>query len=329
VVAPDNECDGVGPGHKTAPETVVVVHRESTAYAIETEDLCRRFGAVEALRSITLQVPVGAVFGLLGANGSGKSTLLKLLMGHLRPTRGKITILGHRLEGECAALRERVGYVAESHYLYEWMTVEEIIGFTRVFHRTWDDDKASALVRRFGLPLTRRVKELSRGNRARLALTLALSFNPELILLDEPTTGLDPIVRRDFITHILGQEMPTRPTVVMSSHIVEEIERIADHVAILHEGRLLLVAPMASLKESVRKIRCRTNGGMLSPADVPGFLRQEAVNGEVVVTVEDFGEATLGTLRQRGIVPLDVLPLSLEDIFVETILAASGQSDGQ
>lgn len=307
----------------------MTTREENYPYAVETENLWRTFGSVEALRSVTLQVPRGSIFGLLGANGSGKSTLLKLLMGHLKPTRGRIRILGQPLDGERIELRERVGYVAEHHYLYEWMTVREIIHFTRAFHATWDDEKASALVGRFNLPLSKRVRELSRGNRARLALTLALSFNPELLLLDEPTTGLDPIVRRDFTTHILGERVEPKPTVLFSSHIVEEVEKVADHVGILHEGKLLLAAPITSLKESVRKIRCRTNGRAISSTDVPGFLRRESVNGDECVIVRDFTEAALQALRDRGIVPLDVESLTLEEIFVETIRAAISEESRQ
>ncbi|HXF04440.1 MAG TPA: ABC transporter ATP-binding protein [Blastocatellia bacterium] len=307
----------------------MTVREENRPYAVETENLWRTFGSVEALRSVTLQVPRGSIFGLLGANGSGKSTLLKLLMGHLKPTRGRIRILGHPLDGECIKLRERVGYVAEHHYLYEWMTVREIIHFTRAFHATWDDEKASALVRRFNLPLSKRVRELSRGNRARLALTLALSFNPELLLLDEPTTGLDPIVRRDFTTHILGERTESQQTVLFSSHIVEEVEKVADHVGILHEGRLLLAAPIKWLKESVRKIRCRTNGRTISSTDVPGFLRRESVNGDEWIIVRDFSEAILQALQDRGIVPLDVESLTLEEIFVETIMATTSEGARQ
>lgn len=311
------------------PPKTVTAREENHPYAVETENLWRTFGSVEALRSVTLQVPRGSVFGLLGANGSGKSTLLKLLMGHLKPTRGRIRILGQPLDGERIELRERVGYVAEHHYLYGWMTVREIIHFTRAFHATWDDEKASALVRRFNLPLSARVRELSRGNRARLALTLALSFNPELLLLDEPTTGLDPIVRRDFTAHILGERTEPKQTVLFSSHIVEEVEKVADHVGILHEGRLLLAAPITSLKESVRKIRCRTNGGAISSTDVPGFLRRESVNGDACVIVRDFSEAVLQALHDRGIVPLDVESLTLEEIFVEMIMATTSEESRQ
>jgi ABC-2 type transport system ATP-binding protein len=173
-------------------------------YAIETRNLGRKFGKFEAVRGVDLVVPKGTVFGLLGVNGAGKSTIIKMIMGHLRPSSGEIRVLGRALGEDLIEIRKRVAYVSENRYLYEWMTVEESIRFTRAFHATWDDGKAADLLKRFSLPAEKKVRQLSRGNRARLCLLLALSFNPELIILDEPTSGLDPIVRRDFIENIVA-----------------------------------------------------------------------------------------------------------------------------
>jgi ABC-2 type transport system ATP-binding protein len=300
----------------------VVTGSETSQYAVETENLHRSFGDFIAVRSVSLNVPRGSVFGLLGANGAGKSTMLKMLMGHLKPTSGTIRILGRQLDRDLIEIRKRVGYVAEHHYLYEWMTVEEAISFTRAFHATWDDQKSAALLKRFKLPAKKRVKELSRGNRARLGLTLALSFSPELIILDEPTTGLDPIVRRDFVEHILAEIGKEGRTVLFSSHIVEEVERVADYVGILHDGKLLVTARISALKESVRKIRCETNGmKTLDPSGLPGLLGIEPLEHEQWLTFKDFSQDTLRMLTERGIAHSDVLPMSLEDIFVDMIRA--------
>ena len=180
---------------------------DSTAgdYAIETENLSRNFGKFEAVRGVDLKVQRGTVFGLLGVNGAGKSTIIKMIVGHLRPSAERLRVLGRTLEQDLIEFPKRVAYVSENRYLYEWMTVEESVRFTRAFHAAWDDRKAADLLRRFSLPPDKKVKQLSRGNRARLCLMLALSFNPELIILDEPTSGLDPIVRRDFIENIVSE----------------------------------------------------------------------------------------------------------------------------
>jgi ABC-2 type transport system ATP-binding protein len=290
-------------------------------YAIETRELWRTFGKFEAVKGVSLRVPKGTVFGLLGVNGAGKSTIIKMMMGHLRPTSGEISLLGRTLGEDLIEIRKRVAYVSENRYLYEWMTVAESLGFTRAFHETWDDRKAADLLKRFSLPPEKKVRQLSRGNRARLCLLLALSFNPELIILDEPTSGLDPIVRRDFIENIVSEIAEEGKTVLFSSHIVEEVERVADYVGIINEGELLLVSTLDDIKSSYKRVRYATNGTRPEVAGVPGVLAVENGRHEQVLTVKAWGEETLGALGERGVKNPEVLPISLEDIFVNTVRA--------
>jgi len=292
-----------------------------TEQAIETVNLTRKFGDFTAVNSVSMQIPKGSVFGLLGINGAGKSTIIKMLLGHLRPTSGEVNILGRSLEKDLIEIRKKVGYVSENRYLYEWMTVAESVKFTKGFHENWDDAKAESLLKRFGLPLNKRVKQLSRGNRARLCLTLALSFNPELIILDEPTSGLDPIVRRDFIENIVVEIGQEGRTVLFSSHIVEEVERVADYVAIINEGKLLLSTSVDALKASVKRVRFSANGKRPDLSDMPSVLGIENLRHEQIVTFKNFTEETLRTLTLRGIYNPEVLPLSLEDIFVYSVRA--------
>ncbi len=290
-------------------------------YAIETHDLWRKFGKFEAVRGVNLQVLRGTVFGLLGVNGAGKSTIIKMIVGHLRPTRGEIQILGRAQAEDPTGMRERVAYVSENRYLYEWMTVDESVRFTKAFHRTWDDRKAGDLLKRFGLPGGKKVRQLSRGNRTRLCLLLALSFNPELIILDEPTSGLDPIVRRDFIENIVAEIGEEGKTVLFSSHIVEEVERVADYVGIINDGELLLTSSLDEIKASYKRIRYAANGARPELAGVPGVLAVENGRHEQVLTVEGWGEELMGVLRERGVRDPEMLPISLEDIFVNTVRA--------
>ena len=289
--------------------------------AVETENLGRTFGKFEAVRGVSLRVPRGTVFGLLGVNGAGKSTVIKMIVGHLRPTSGRIQVLGRTLEEDLVEIRRRVAYVSENRYLYEWMTVAESIQFTRAFHDTWDDGKASDLLKRFSLPPEKKVRQLSRGNRARLCLLLALSYNPELIILDEPTSGLDPIVRRDFIENIVSEISDEGKTVLFSSHIVEEVERVADYVGIINDGELLLVNSVEEIKSSYKRVRYATNGTRPEVAGVPGLLGVENGRHEQVLTVRCFGDETMRALAERGIANPEVLPISLEDIFVDTVRA--------
>jgi ABC-2 type transport system ATP-binding protein len=290
-------------------------------YAIETRELWRRFGKFEAVKGVSLRVPKGTVYGLLGVNGAGKSTVIKMIMGHLRPTRGEISILGRALGEDLIEIRKRVAYVSENRYLYEWMTVAESIRFTRGFHETWDDKKAADLLKRFNLPAEKKVRQLSRGNRARLCLLLALSFNPELIVLDEPTSGLDPIVRRDFIENIVAEIAEEGKTVLFSSHIVEEVERVADYVGIMDEGQLLMVSTIDDIKLSYKRVRYATNGTRPEVAGVPGVVMVENGRHEQVLTVHSFCDETLHLLGERGVKNPEVLPISLEDIFVNKVRA--------
>jgi ABC-2 type transport system ATP-binding protein len=289
--------------------------------AVETRNLWRKFGKFEAVKNVSLSVPKGTVFGLLGVNGAGKSTIIKMAMGHLRPTSGEIRVLGRTLGEDLIEIRKRVAYVSENRYLYEWMTVGESLRFTRAFHETWDERKAAELLKRFSLPPEKKVRQLSRGNRARLCLLLALSFNPELIILDEPTSGLDPIVRRDFIENIVTEIADEGKTVLFSSHIVEEIERVADYVGIINEGELLLVSTIDDIKASYKRVRYATNGTRPEVAGVPGVLAVENGRHEQVLTVRAWGDETLSALGERGVKNPEVLPISLEDIFVNTVRA--------
>lgn len=290
-------------------------------YAVETRDLRRTFGKFEAVKGVSLRVPKGTVYGLLGVNGAGKSTIIKMMMGHLRPTSGEISLLGRTLGEDLIEIRKRVAYVSENRYLYEWMTVAESIRFTSAFHETWDDKKAADLLRRFSLPPEKKVRQLSRGNRARLCLLLALSFNPELIILDEPTSGLDPIVRRDFIENIVSEIAEEGKTVLFSSHIVEEIERVADYVAVVNEGEVLLVSTIDDIKASYKRVRYATNGTRPEVAGVPGVLAVENGRHEQVLMVSTWGDETMRSLGERGVRNPEVLPISLEDIFVNTVRA--------
>ena len=290
-------------------------------YAVETENLGRRFGTFEAVRGVDLRVQRGTVFGLLGINGAGKSTIIKMIVGHLRPTNGRLRVLGRTLEEDLVEIRRRVAYVSENRYLYEWMTVAESVRFTRAFHANWDDQKAADLLKRFSLPPEKKVRQLSRGNRARLCLLLALSYNPELIILDEPTSGLDPIVRRDFIENIVSEISEEGKTVLFSSHIVEEVERVADDVGIINDGELLLVSSVEEIKASYRRVRYATNGARPELSGVPGLLGVENGRHEQVLTVRGFGDETISALAERGVGNPEVLPISLEDIFVNTVRA--------
>jgi ABC-2 type transport system ATP-binding protein len=220
-----------------------------SAPAIAVEGLTRRFGKHVAVDRLSFEVETGRVCGFLGRNGAGKTTTIRMLMNLLRPNAGRMTVLGLDPRRQTVDLMRRVGYVGETPAMHGWMRVRELVRFTAGFYKSWDDAQVASLVERFGIDPGQRVKHLSRGTNAQLALALALGHNPDLLILDEPSTGLDPIVRRDFLEGIIQLIQEEGRTVLFSSHLVHEVERVADQVVIIEEGRLVTTTSVESLKD--------------------------------------------------------------------------------
>jgi ABC-2 type transport system ATP-binding protein len=221
--------------------------------------LTRRFGATTALHSVSLSVPRGAVYGLVGANGAGKTTLIKHILGLLCAESGSVRVFGRDPVTDPVAVLSRIGYLSEENDLPGWMRVEELIRYQRAFYSGWDDAYAEELRHAFALDPTVKVKTLSKGQKARVGLLMALAYRPELLVLDEPSSGLDPIVRRDILGAVIRTIADEGRTVLFSSHLLEEVERVADHVTMINEGQIILSAPLSEIKESHR-----VDGRMLS-----------------------------------------------------------------
>jgi len=219
---------------------------------ISVSELSRRFGAKVALDAVSLSVPRGAVHGLVGANGAGKTTLIKHVLGLLRAERGSVRVFGLDPVADPVSVLSRTGYLSDDHDLPGWMRVDELLRYSRAFYPTWDDAYADELRRTFGLDPAARIKSLSRGQKARAGLLVALAYRPELLVLDEPSSGLDPVVRRDILEAILRTIAEEGRTVLFSSHLLDEVERVADHVTMIDEGRIVLSAPLATIRESHR-----------------------------------------------------------------------------
>lgn len=219
---------------------------------ILVSDLTRRFGAKTALASVTLSLARGGVYGLVGANGAGKTTLIRHLLGLLRPERGTVRVFGRDPVADPVGVLSRLGYLAEDNDLPGWMRLGELMNYTRAFYPAWDDDYAEELRHAFELNPTIKIKHLSKGQKARAGLLAALAHRPELLVLDEPSSGLDPIVRRDILGAILRTIALEGRTVLFSSHLLDEVEQVADHVTMIDKGRVVLSAPLAEIKASHR-----------------------------------------------------------------------------
>jgi ABC-2 type transport system ATP-binding protein len=240
--------------------------------AIEIRNLSRRFGRNDALSDVSLTIPRGVVFGLVGTNGAGKTTLIRHTMGLLRPQSGSVAVFGLDPVSNPTGVLSRVGYLSELNELPEWMRVDELIRFTRPFYPNWDDSYARKLQEMFELDPRKQIQQLSKGQRARVGLVLALSYRAELLILDEPSSGLDPLVRRDILRAVIETIVHEGRTVLFSSHLLDEVERVADQVAIINSGRIIQNDALDSLKSSYHRMVLHFDRPVASPPDTAGFF---------------------------------------------------------
>jgi ABC-2 type transport system ATP-binding protein len=221
---------------------------------ISVSELTRRFGATTALDSVSVSLPRGAVYGLVGANGAGKTTLIRHILGLLRAERGSVRVFGLDPVADPVAVLSRIGYLSEENDLPGWMRVDELIRYTSAFYPKWDDAYAEELGQGFALDPSARIRNLSKGQKARAGLLVALAHRPELLVLDEPSSGLDPIVRRDILGAVIRTIAHEGRTVLFSSHLLDEVEEVADHVTMISHGRVALSAPLEAIKSSHRSL---------------------------------------------------------------------------
>jgi ABC-2 type transport system ATP-binding protein len=291
--------------------------------AITIERFTKHFGRRTAVNDLSLEVPRGSVFGLLGQNGAGKSTTIKALLNLVKPSEGRLTILGLDSVLDAVAVRRHVGYLPEEPFYYRWMTVDELVRFNAAFYPTWDHHLAGSLLARLDLPRGRRIDQLSRGMQAKAGLVLALAPRPGVLILDDPTSGLDAVVRREFLEAMIGTVQSEGGTVFFSTHLLHELERIADRVAILHQGRLLACAPLEEIKRNTVKLRVVYPDAVPGSVPVKNLIRVERGAHHLMLTVSGYTPEMDQSLRSSGAESVEVLDLSLEDIFVETAKGAT------
>jgi ABC-2 type transport system ATP-binding protein len=283
---------------------------------IQTRHLTKYFGAKPAVYDLNLEVPRGSVFAFLGRNGSGKTTTIRLLLGLLRPTRGEGRILGCDIRELQPAIRERIGYLTEEHQLYGWMSVKECGDFQSRFYHRWNEKVFRGVIGHFGLKPAARVRDLSRGERAGLCLGLTLAPDPELLLLDDPGLGLDPVARRGLVESMIYLTRKSDRTIFFSSHHVADVERVADYVAVLDRSILRACCSLETFRASIHQVQLRFAGTPPAVPEIPGLLQAVRSPGELRVTCVHYNRATEQRLRALSPTQIDTLPLSLEDAFI-------------
>jgi ABC-2 type transport system ATP-binding protein len=280
--------------------------------AVSIRHLRQGYGKHCVLDDVSLEIPRGQTFALLGRNGAGKTTLIRTLLGLLPPAGGNVEVLGLNPADEPLAVRSRVGYLAEDQAMYGWMTAADIARFLAPFYPTWDSRLASDLLDRFEVPRRTRIKHLSKGQNVRLGLALALAHRPEIVILDDPALGLDPITRKQFNRDVIDHLQAEGRTVFYSSHLLYEVEAVADAVAILDQGRIVRVGRTEQLQHDVKRVALPREA-LAGRAQPPKLLDVKRDADTLAITLDE-ALPWIDQLRADGIEPR-VEELSLDDIF--------------
>jgi len=292
---------------------------------IHTEALSKRFGRTQAVSAIDLDVPEGAIFAVVGANGAGKTTMIKMLMNILRPSSGRADVLGANSTSLAGKAFTRIGYVSENQEMPGWMTVGDMLNYCRSFYPGWDRQLEQQLVRQFDLPLRRKLKHLSRGMRMKAAFASSLAYRPSLIVLDEPFSGLDPLVRDELIEGLL--ERAPESTIFISSHDLAEIESFASHVGYLEQGHLLFSEEMAVLSDRFREVTVTLDSPSPLPQDLPAaWLQVQAADHIVHFIHSGYSERAAAEIATVFPSSIDVTfdPMTLRSIFLAVAKSRRG-----
>jgi ABC-type multidrug transport system ATPase subunit len=281
--------------------------------AVEITNLSRRFGSKAALDEVSLAAPKGSVFGLVGENGAGKSTLIKHILGLWRAQTGSVRVFGLDPVSNPVAVLGRTGYLSEQPDLPDWMRVREFMRYTQAFYPNWDAEYAEELRNQFGLDPAARLRVLSKGQRAKLGLLAAQAHRPELLLLDEPSSGLDPVVRNDILTAIIRTVADEGRTVFFSSHLLDEIERVSDHIAMLHKGRLVFCGRIEDIKAQYRRFTLQFDSQLDRAPLFPGALNITGSGREWSVVCDRARASAVGNLRAHVV---DEHDISLNELFI-------------
>jgi ABC-2 type transport system ATP-binding protein len=286
----------------------------------------KSFGKTPVLQGVDLSVPPGQTFAFLGRNGAGKTTTIRMLLGLIAPDSGDVRVLGIDPRVDPLEIRRRVGYVAEDQQMFGWMRVGQLLSFTASFYPTWDAARAKSLCERLELPLKTRIKHLSKGQAIRVALMLALSHRPELVILDDPTLGLDPIMRKEFLRDLVVYLQAENISVFFSSHLLYEIEPVADSVVILDHGKVRRQAPTDELRAAVKRIIAPVEDEAALRA-LPGILDITRSGRQATVVVEDISAAR-PILAAAGIRAQEI-DLNLDEIFEAYVIGRKEAPDVQ
>lgn len=287
--------------------------------AIDVSSLSRRYRAKVALDDVSVSVPKGCVFGLLGESGAGKTTLIRHLIGLLKPQSGTVRVLGRDPVSDPEGALGRIGYLSEDRDLPGWMRIDELMRYTQGIYENWDVAYANDLLKRFDLNGSQKIKTLSKGQKAKTGLITALSHRPELILLDEPSSGLDPVVRRHILSAVMRSVADEGRTVLFSSHLLHEVESVADYVCVIHRGKVVLSDKLSEILSAHRRIHVRYKQPLASPPTFEAALSCDGHGREWTVLCDGEADTVRAQIASSGAEIVEESAPSLEDIFVARV----------
>jgi ABC-2 type transport system ATP-binding protein len=293
---------------------------------VEVRNVTRRFGDKLALDNVSFKVSTGSVVGLVGENGAGKTTLIKHILGLLKAQSGSARVFGLDPVADPVGVLSRVGYLSEDPDMPGWMRVRELIRYVAAFYPTWDHEYAERLRREFGLDPNAKIKHLSKGQRARAGLLVALAYKPELLLLDEPSSGLDPIVRRDILGAIVRTIADEGRTVLFSSHLLAEVERVSDQVAMIKSGRILFCDALDRVKNRHARLTLRFEDPQPAPPRLAGALAWDGVGREWTAVCSGNSNEWRSAAAAIGAQVIEQSTVSLDEIFIARSSVQNGTS---
>jgi ABC-2 type transport system ATP-binding protein len=284
--------------------------------AVVIQGLTKHYGPHRVVDRVDLRIPEGCVYGLLGRNGAGKSTLIKMLLAMVRPDAGRAALLGVDSQRLDPATRSRIAYLAEGHPFYRWMSVDEVIRFTRSFYSRWNERFLNEILMHFQISPRAKLRRLSSGQRAQVSLALALAPDPELLILDDPTLAIDTVVRREFMESMIHLIQRTGRTVVFSSHILGDVERVADRIGVLVDGVLRVDCPTDQFKSSLRRVVLEFLGSVPRFPQCRGLVGQRQIGGKLEAIIVGYDADHAALAESLGPVHIEVVEMNLEDAFI-------------
>ena len=288
--------------------------------AVEVSGLTTFYDGRAVVRDVSFTIPTGTVYGFLGCNGAGKSTTTRMLLGMVPPDAGEIRLLGCDIRQMPPRQRERIAYIAEGHPLYSWMTIQQAVRFTRAFYRQWNQELVEQVLEHFQLPLKRKIKRLSKGQQAQVSLALAVAPQPELLILDDPTLGLDTVVRREFLESMIQIIQRQGRTILFSSHILGDVERVADRIGILVDGVLRVDCAVDEFKSAVRRLVLEFDQPVAPTTTFPavaGVVGSRVVLNRLEVILVDYNSRHAELAETFKPQRTSLEEMNLEDAFIE------------